>query len=90
MPHKTEHRAARAKLFWKGRSQAVRLPKEFRFRGDEVLVRREGEAVILEPVPNRGWPDCYWRRLDDLRKGIALPDIEPLGGTLRDVRLDSE
>jgi len=39
-----------AKLFKNGRSQAVRLPKEFRFTGDEVLVRREGEAVILEPV----------------------------------------
>jgi antitoxin VapB len=40
----------RAKLFWSGRSQAVRLPKEFRFEGDEVRIRREGQAVVLEPI----------------------------------------
>jgi antitoxin VapB len=40
----------RAKIFWSGRSQAVRLPKEFRFEGDEVRIRRHGSAVILEPV----------------------------------------
>ncbi|MEA2489303.1 MAG: antitoxin VapB [Acidobacteriota bacterium] len=46
-----------ASLFWTGRSQAVRLPKEFRFEGDTVLVRREGNAVILEPA--RDWPEGY-------------------------------
>jgi antitoxin VapB len=39
-----------AKLFKSGRSQAVRLPKEFRFEGSEVRIRRHGKAVILEPV----------------------------------------
>lgn len=39
-----------AKVFWSGRSQAVRLPKEFRFETDEVRIRRHGQAVILEPV----------------------------------------
>jgi antitoxin VapB len=39
-----------AKLFRNGRSQAVRLPKEFRFAGDKVRVRRVGEGVLLEPV----------------------------------------
>jgi antitoxin VapB len=38
-----------AKLFKNGRSQAVRLPKEFRFEGDEVYVRREGRSVVLMP-----------------------------------------
>jgi antitoxin VapB len=38
-----------AKLFKNGRSQAVRLPKEFRFEGEEVYVRREGNSVILSP-----------------------------------------
>ena len=38
------------KLFWSGRSQAVRLPKEFRMEGTEVRIRRQGAAVILEPV----------------------------------------
>lgn len=41
----------RAKLFQNGGSQAVRLPKECRFEGqDEVRARREGRRVILEPV----------------------------------------
>jgi antitoxin VapB len=46
-----------ARLFTTGRSQAVRLPKEFRFEGDTVLIRREGDAVILEPA--RDWPEGY-------------------------------
>jgi antitoxin VapB len=46
----------RAKLFQTGRSQAVRLPKEFRFKGDSVLVRRHGASVILEPDD---WPEDY-------------------------------
>jgi len=41
-----------AKLFWNGRSQAVRLPKEFRFEGDRVRVSRMGTGVLLEPVPD--------------------------------------
>lgn len=43
-----------AKLFKNGHSQAVRLPKEYRFEGDEVRIRREGEAVVLEPLDS-GW-----------------------------------
>lgn len=38
-----------AKLFQNGRSQAVRLPKEFRFEGDEVHIKRVGDAVVLMP-----------------------------------------
>jgi antitoxin VapB len=38
-----------AKLFLNGQSQAVRLPKEFRFAGDEVLIKRVGSAVVLLP-----------------------------------------
>lgn len=51
---------ARAKLFRNGRSQAVRLPKEFRFEGDEVSVRREGRKIVLEPLRRRAWPPRYW------------------------------
>lgn len=49
-----------AKLFLNGRSQAVRLPKEFRFKGTQVKIRREGRRVILEPVENAQWPDGFW------------------------------
>jgi antitoxin VapB len=38
-----------AKLFKNGESQAVRLPKEFRFAGSEVLIQRVGDAVVLLP-----------------------------------------
>jgi antitoxin VapB len=46
-----------ASVFWTGRSQAVRLPKEFRFETETVLIRREGSTVILEPM--RDWPEGY-------------------------------
>jgi antitoxin VapB len=39
-----------AKLFRNGRSQAVRLPREFRFEGDAVRVRRVPEGILLEPL----------------------------------------
>ncbi|GIW53020.1 MAG: hypothetical protein KatS3mg081_2375 [Gemmatimonadales bacterium] len=68
----------RAKLFCNGRSQAVRLPKEFRFEGDEVLIRREGDRVILEPVGRRRWPRGYWERLAALARGFEFPDVGPL------------
>lgn len=41
---------ATAKVFKHGRSQAVRLPKEFRLPGKEVRVRRVGQGVLLEPM----------------------------------------
>jgi virulence-associated protein VagC len=50
-------KGTRAKVFWTGRSQAVRLPKEFRFETDTVIVRRVGDAIILEPADD--WPDGY-------------------------------
>jgi antitoxin VapB len=77
-----------AKLFWNGRSQAVRLPRAFRFDGDEVAIRRSGDAVILEPLrAKRGWPAGYWERLgglgDDFERAVreasdgesAAPDL---------------
>jgi len=55
-----------AKIFWSGRSQAVRLPKNFRFEGHEVRIRRHGNAVILEPLAdNWQWLDAIAEKLDD-------------------------
>ncbi|TDR94568.1 antitoxin [Enterovirga rhinocerotis] len=55
-----------AKVFWTGRSQAVRLPKEFRFDGDVVLIRKEGSRVILEPVAKDwAWLDAIQGPLDE-------------------------
>ena len=54
-----EARVKTAKLFWNGRSQAVRLPKEFRFQGEEVRIRRVSAAVILEPASQEwAWLDA--------------------------------
>ena len=41
-----------AKLFQNGRSQAVRLPKEYRFKGDRVVIKKIGNAVVLFPLDN--------------------------------------
>ena len=46
-----------AKVFWSGRSQAVRLPKEFRFETESVSIRRDGGRIILEPID--AWPEGY-------------------------------
>lgn len=57
--------AEKAKIFWSGRSQAVRLPKKYRFRGDEVRIRRSGSAVVLEPVADDWhWLDAIVGKLD--------------------------
>ncbi len=42
---------ATAKIFQHGGSQAVRLPKAFRFEGKEVLIEKHGDEVVLKPVP---------------------------------------
>lgn len=62
-----------AKLFMHSRSQAVRLPKEFRFEGTEVRVRRNGDQVILEPLEKAPTDlSRFWAELDALG-----PSLEP-------------
>jgi antitoxin VapB len=58
---------ARAKLFMHGRSQAVRLPKEFRMPGKEVRVRKVGRTVVLEPVDEEFDVEAWFRALDAYR-----------------------
>ena len=55
-----------ARVFMTGRSQAVRLPKEFRFDTDRVLIRREGRHVVLSPM-FKDWDDY-------LENSTPLPD----------------
>ena len=59
---------ATAKVFWSGRSQAVRLPKEFRVNTQELTIRREGKALILEQKP------ADWAWLVDIQQGLS-PDF---------------
>lgn len=61
----------RAKVFWTGRSQAVRLPKEFRFSTDTVLVHREGESVVLQPAD--AWPEGYVESFAGVPEDFARP-----------------
>lgn len=65
-----------AKIFWTGRSQAVRLPKEFRFDGKEVRIRRHGSSVILEPV-ERSWD--WLDRLSPLDDDAVAAATERVG-----------
>ena len=50
-----------AKVFMTGRSQAVRIPKPFRFATPEVYVRRSGDSLILSPAESRTW-DVFFRK----------------------------
>jgi antitoxin VapB len=68
---------ARAKLFQNGGSQAVRLPKACRFpTAQEVLVRREGRRVILEPADE--WPAEFRACLGAWREEISRPTQQPV------------
>lgn len=64
-------KSKKAKVFWTGRSQAVRLPKEFRFQTDTVLVRREGRAVVVEPAHE--WPEGYVKSFAGVPDDFARP-----------------
>ena len=67
----------RARIFRNGGSQAVRLPKECRFVDqDEVLVRREGRRVILEPVDE--WPSAFRACLGAWDEEILRPKQQNL------------
>lgn len=62
--------ARRVKLFRNGRSQAVRIPAEFRFGGREVLMHKEGDALVIEPAHSRGDVDALREFLEG-----GLPDF---------------
>ena len=68
-----------AKLFKNGRSQAVRLPKEFRFEGEEVYVRRVGRSVVLSPKEidrAADWQD-FFDALDMIEPGFVFERDQP-------------
>jgi len=66
-----------AKIFWSGRSQAVRLPKDFRFDAEEVRIRKHGDAVILEPIASDWrWLDAIAGELD--RDFVASAEEQPV------------
>lgn len=65
-----------AKLFTHGGSQAVRLPKEYRFEGTEVYVRRVGDDVVLSPLPQPG-VEALIGALDAFDRAVPLCRDQP-------------
>lgn len=67
--------ATKAKLFMNGRSQAVRLPKEFRFEGTEIRISRlPGGKILLEPEPAAFDVKAWFAELDRLRVEDFMKD----------------
>lgn len=70
-----------ASLFRNGRNQAVRIPREFEMEGTEVLVRKEGDRLILTPIRKNRLLDLLasWEPLDE-----GLPELEDTPPQARD------
>ena len=69
-----------AKLFRNGRSQAVRLPREFRFEGDEVRIRQVAEGILQEPIisDTRKWFEDLDRfKSAFMKKGSRQQPVTP-------------
>ncbi len=77
--HTPPTRPKEAKLFRNNRSQAVRIPVEFELPGDRVLIHREGDKLIIEPVKtpaNIIELLAAWRQDEPLGPDDQFPDIE--------------
>ena len=71
-------KSAMAKLFTDGRSQAVRLPDEFRLPGNEVRVRRFGRGILLEPLRrDRKTMEAIFAEIDRCGGAEFLPEGRP-------------
>ena len=77
MSRKPEYEGT-AKVFWSGRSQAVRLPAACRFDTDEVYIRKDGDQLILRPR-GKDWAGYF-----DAKSRGSLPDREDLPMEKRD------
>jgi antitoxin VapB len=64
-----------AKIFTNGRSQAVRLPKEYRFDEDEVYIRKWGDMVILYPR-KKGW-DLFFEAMKEFPDDFMRERMQP-------------
>jgi antitoxin VapB len=72
-----------AKVFTTGRSQAVRLPKAFRFTTSEVTIERQGDAVILRPKVQT--KDEWWDEMEQILAGFeGMEPIERDRGPIED------
>ncbi len=67
-----------AKLFINGRSQAVRLPKRYRFEGSEVFIKRTNEGVLLIPKNNTVW-DVWEKNIKKYKRPFMTKRNQPKG-----------
>ena len=65
----------RAKIFKNGDSQAIRLPKEFTFKGKEVYIRKEGNSVIISPIDDS--VDRLWKTINSLSDDFKIERNQP-------------
>ena len=71
-----------AKLFKNGQSQAVRLPKEFRMKGDEVYIKKQGEVIILLPK-EKSW-NTLFDSLNHFAKDFKIERNQPVENQKRE------
>ncbi len=70
----------RARLFRNGRNQAVRIPREFELPGDEVILYKDGDRLIMEPAKKPNGLDkllAAWESLDEELPEIEDPPVKP-------------
>jgi antitoxin VapB len=71
-------KADTAKVFWSGRSQAIRLPAKYRLSCREVSIERRGSSLVLEPstepVDAMGWPVSFWKLLGQVDASFNVGD----------------
>ncbi|PJZ49011.1 type II toxin-antitoxin system antitoxin VapB [Leptospira saintgironsiae] len=72
----------RAKIFKNGDSQAIRLPKEYRFKGKEVYIHKEGENVVLTPINDA--VDGFWNTLNEFSTDFKIERDQPKDYDRRD------
>ncbi|HEX3884030.1 MAG TPA: AbrB/MazE/SpoVT family DNA-binding domain-containing protein [Stellaceae bacterium] len=70
----------RVKLFRNGRNKAVRIPREFEFPGDDAIIRKEGDRLVIEPMRRKSLLELLnsWEPLDEEPFEIEELPIEPV------------
>ena len=68
------------KLFRNGRNQAVRIPREFELPGDEAVMRKEGDRLVVEPLRRKSLIELLdsWEPIDEEFPEIDDPPPEPV------------
>jgi antitoxin VapB len=74
---KAARQERRVKVFKNGRNRAVRIPREFEFPGDDAIMRKEGNKLILEPAPAKSLL-AVLKTLEPLREDFpSIADLPP-------------